>query len=210
MVDERALIEPVETAVPTTGRGGQQVEVDGGAGDFDAFYASAAPSLLRLAYARTGSWAVGEDLVQDAMADAHRRWREIGRYENPTAWARRAVLNRSVSTLRRRGRERRALERVANRPSSVVDPPVFADEELWAAIRGLSDRQLEVVLLLWFEDLSAAEVAATLGCGEETVRTHWRRARARLAEVLGEVDDGDGTDASDPSPGRSDDEGRRA
>jgi DNA-directed RNA polymerase specialized sigma24 family protein len=64
----------------------------------------------------------------------------------------------------------------------------LADTELWAAIRDLSDRQAEVVLLLWFEDRPAAEVARTLGCSEDTVRTHWRRARARLAEALG-VDD---------------------
>jgi RNA polymerase sigma factor (sigma-70 family) len=165
---------------------------------FDAFYARARPMLLRLAFARTGSWALGEDLVQDAMADAHRRWAEVGRLDNPTAWVRRAVLNRSISVLRRRGREQRALQRVAARPLTAGPDPVLADDELWGAIRNLSARQVDVVLLLWFEDLSVAEVATTLGCGEETVRTHWRRARARLAEVLGEDDiDGDGPATAD-------------
>lgn len=150
-----------------------------------------APSLRRLACARTGSWAAAEDVVQDVLSDAHRRWDVIGAYDLPAAWARRAVLNRSASWHRSRGREQRALERVAARDAipPASDEPVLADDDLWAAIRGLSDRQAEVVLLLWFEDLSAAEVASTLGCAEDTVRTHWRRARAHLAHALGETDD---------------------
>jgi RNA polymerase sigma factor (sigma-70 family) len=149
------------------------------------------PSLRRLVYARTGSWAAAEDVVQDALSDAHRRWDVIGAYDRPAAWARRAVLNRSASWHRSRGRERRALERVAARDAvpPAADEPALADDDLWAAIRALSDRQAEVVLLLWFEDLSASEVAATLGCAEDTVRTHWRRARSHLAEALGETDD---------------------
>ena len=67
--------------------------------------------------------------------------------------------------------------------------PTLADEALWSAIRSLSDRQVEVVLLLWFEDLPAKDVAAALGCGEDTVRTHWRRAPAHPRPLLGEPDD---------------------
>ena len=188
--------------------------VDGGAADFASFYASVAPSLRRLAYARTGSWAAAEDLVQDAMADAHRRWADVGELDNPAAWVRRAVLNRSISRLRRRGREHRALQRVVDERSGPgPEAPALADEELWKAIRSLSSRQTAIVLLLWFEDLPVAEVARTLGCGEETVRTHWRRARAKLADRLGERDgetasrrSGDGARASEidrDRPGRT-------
>ena len=157
---------------------------------FEGFFAQAYPGLRRLALARTGSWDAAEDLVQDAMADAQRRWEKIGRYDDPAAWARRAVLNRSSSRLRGRERERLALRRLAGRAEHQPPAePVFADEELWEAIRSLSERQMEVVLLLWFEELSVGEVALSLECGEQTVRTHWRRARARLAEALGERDD---------------------
>lgn len=162
--------------------------------DFDAFYAAAYPQVHRLAVARTGSWQAAEDLAQDAFADAARRWDDIGRYDDPVAWARRAVLNRSISRLRRQGREQRAVARLAGQADTspgagAADRPLLTDEALWAAIRALSPRQMAVVLLLWFEDLPVAEVAATLDCGEETVRTHWRRARARLATALGEPDD---------------------
>lgn len=168
----------------------------GGEVEVDSFCAGSIVGLRRLAFARTGSWPVAEDLVQDAMADAHHRWTEVGQFDNPAAWVRRAVLNRSISVHRRRGRERRALERVVAGTISTSEPPGLADEDLWVAIRALSPRQLEVVLLLWFEDLAVAEVATTLGCGEESVRTHWRRARQHLADALGEADD-------DPAPERA-------
>lgn len=146
--------------------------------------------LRRLAYARTGDWAAAEDVVQDVLSDAHRRWDVLRGYREPAAWARRAVLNRAASWHRRRGRENRALMRLAGRGRTEATieatEPRFADPELWTAIRSLSDRQVDVVLLLWFEDLSAREVAEVLRCGEDTVRTHWRRARARLAQELGE------------------------
>lgn len=153
--------------------------------DYEEFYAQSYPMLRRLAFARTGDRGAAEDLVQDALADAHRRWSEIQDYREPMAWARRAVLNRSASRWRRRGREAAALQRIdAARTDSVADAVAFRDEELWAAIRRLPRRQLEVVVLLWFEELSTDEVAATLGCGHESVRTHWRRARASLKQEL--------------------------
>jgi len=155
-----------------------------------ALVRDAGPALRRLAFARIGSWTAAEDVVQDVLSDAHRRWDVIGAYDEPAVWARRAVLNRAASWHRRRGREQRALARVASR-DGVARPgsePALADAELWAAVRALSDRQAEVVLLLWFEDRPVAEVARTLGCAEDTVRTHWRRARAHLAAALGEDD----------------------
>ncbi len=183
----------------TVGADGQPSSAaSGSSGDFDGFFRSAWSPLMRLAFARLGDAGAAEDLVQDVLADAHRRWAGLSGYDDPLAWARRAVLNRTVSRWRRAGTERRALAVVGpeqERRSSGVDDPTAdglggdeADPELWAAVRALPDRQRDVVLLLWFEDLPAAAVGEILGCGEDTVRTHWRRARVRLATTLGVAD----------------------
>jgi RNA polymerase sigma factor (sigma-70 family) len=156
-----------------------------GAGDYEAFVRAHLDGLRRLAFARTGSWAGAEDICQDVLADAFRRWSRLSRYDDPLAWARRAVLNRSVSRWRTREREQRALARLGGWRSAPSERgPVFQDPELWSALRRLSPRQFQVAILLWFEELTVAEVARTLGCGEDTVRTHWRRARASLADAL--------------------------
>lgn len=179
---------------------------------YERFYRRAWTPLLRLAHARLGSASTAEDLVQDVLADAHRRWADLGAYDDPLAWARRAVLNRTVSTWRRRDAEQRALRRVHGRapagPDHAPNPAEFpsaaeSDGELWAAVRALPNRQRDVVLLLWFEDLPAAEVGRILECGEDTVRTHWRRARKRLATTL-RIDDPDGHDVEHDA-GRTDD-----
>lgn len=194
------MADPVSGDGPTDGGPADGVAPDGVApapavrADYDRFVAESSVALLRLAFARTGDWADAEDLVQDAFADAYRRWDSIGRYDEPAIWARRVVLNRSVSRWRRRSNERRAMDRLAGRPPAAVsNGPRLADDELWQAIRSLPDRQRDVVLLRWFEDQPVATVAETLGCGEETVRTHWRRARATLAERLGETDGSEAT-----------------
>lgn len=169
-------------------RPGRRPRPDG----LDRLVAAERDRLRRLAHARTGSWPAADDIVQDVFLDAHRRWDVIGSYDSPEAWARRAVLNRAATWHRSRGREARAVGRLAGRAEHrgvVVDDPRLVDEDLWQAIRSLSDRQAAVVLLLWFEDLPAKAVADALECGEDTVRTHWRRARAQLARTLQEPDE---------------------
>jgi RNA polymerase sigma factor (sigma-70 family) len=161
--------------------------------DYPTFFREAWPALMRLAFARVGDVGVAEDIVQDVLADAHRKWGELAGYDDPLGWARRAVLNRSISRWRRLGNERRAMGIVASAARSAGPSDIFeADAELWNAVRSLPRRQRDVALLLWFEDLPARTVASILGCGEDTVRTHWRRARVRLADRLTERE-GSGT-----------------
>jgi RNA polymerase sigma-70 factor (ECF subfamily) len=58
------------------------------------------------------------------------------------------------------------------------------DDDLWTAVRELPGRQAQVLALTFLEDRTVADIAALLGCGEETVRTHLRRGRAALARRL--------------------------
>jgi RNA polymerase sigma-70 factor (ECF subfamily) len=61
-------------------------------------------------------------------------------------------------------------------------------------VRRLPRRQREVVVLVHVDDRSVADVAAVLGCAEDTVRTHLRRAHAHLARVLQEAVHDDATE----------------
>ena len=57
------------------------------------------PRLTALARALCGS-AVADDLAQEAMLDAYRRWPEVSRYDIPEAWVRRVCALRASSLLR--------------------------------------------------------------------------------------------------------------
>ncbi len=56
-------------------------------------------------------------------------------------------------------------------------------EMVWA-VRGLPDRQREVIVLRFFLDLSVGETARLLGFSEGTVKSHTDRALKRLRELL--------------------------
>lgn len=152
-------------------------------GDFDGFYRSHYPSVTRLAYSLCGSMAVAEELAQEAFVTAHRRWPRVAAFDRPDLWVRRVVINRSISHRRSLASERGAIERLREFPATATEVEL-ADEELWEAMRSLSGRQAEVLALVYVEDQPIAEVAAILGLGEETVRTHLKRGRAALSARL--------------------------
>lgn len=94
-----AVVEPV------IGRG---VGVERPVIDFDEFYRREFAGCVVLAVAVTGERQGAEDIAQEAMFDAHRRWERIGAYDSPRGWVRRVVVQRSVKWSRRRTNERRA------------------------------------------------------------------------------------------------------
>lgn len=153
--------------------------------DFRSFYQREYRSVLGMAYALTGDRSVAEDLCQDAFVAAFRRWTEVGVMEYPDAWVRRVVANRSASRFRRLASEGRALFRLGP-PSQEVPPPSEDSMAVWSALRRLPPRQAEIVVLIYFADLSHVDASALMGCSVETARTHLKRAKARLARALGD------------------------
>jgi RNA polymerase sigma factor (sigma-70 family) len=57
-------------------------------------------------------------------------------------------------------------------------------EWLWAEVRRLPRRQVQVVALTYVEGLSMPEIARVLGISKESVNTHLRRARGTLARLI--------------------------
>jgi DNA-directed RNA polymerase specialized sigma24 family protein len=104
---------------------------------FDDFFHANLSSLVRLGWALTGSLAVGEELAQEAMITAHRRWPAVSHYDCPEAWVRRVLTNRARSAMRRHRAEARAYSRA--RSGNDVLPPAdgLPDDELWRAVRSL-------------------------------------------------------------------------
>lgn len=151
---------------------------------FDELYRRDFHSLMALAYGLSGSRTAAEEVVQEAFLAAHRRWDRISRYDDPGLWLRRVVLNRSVSAIRRRVAEARALTRLRARPHRPAVLPERHDE-LWRAVRKLPSHQAQAVVLHYVDDCSVAEIATILGCADGTVKTHLHRARRTLAGVLG-------------------------
>jgi RNA polymerase sigma-70 factor (ECF subfamily) len=150
--------------------------------DFVTFYDREIRSVLGLAYVLSGSRTGAEDLAQDAFVAAYRHWDRVGAYENPGAWVRRVAANRSISAGRRRLAEAKALLRLGG--ERVTLPELSIDnEDLWAAVRRLPQRQAQVIALRYWDRRTAREIAEILELSEATVKSHLQRARQTLAET---------------------------
>ncbi len=156
---------------------------------FEAFYIRELPSLVTLARALTGSPGTAEDLAQEAMIAAYRRWDEVSAMGVPASWVRRVCANLATSHLRRRGIETRALLRLGGRRTqhSELSP---ADDAFWIAVRRLPRRQAQVIALHYVYDMYVSDIALTLECSESTVKAHLVRGRTALALRLG-LEEGD-------------------
>ena len=150
----------------------------------DLFRAHATP-LLRLAVVLTGDHALAEELVQEAFV------RCTAPARPPVPGAERAYLRRTVINLSHG--HHRHLRVVRRRPVDgrrTAWPPSIDvvrrdDQRLVAeAVRALPTRQRDCIVLRFYEDLTDAEIAETLGISAGSVKTHLHRARATLADRL--------------------------
>jgi RNA polymerase sigma-70 factor, ECF subfamily len=155
---------------------------------FDDFYRAELPRLVALARGLCPPH-LAEDLAQEAMLVAYRRWDHIAWLDSPVGYVRGICLNKAHSTTRRLFTEGRALQRYAVRPAARVDALDPDSERYWAEVRRLPPRQAQATVLYYALDLPVAEVAATLGCAEGSVKSHLSRARATLALRLGHTEE---------------------
>jgi RNA polymerase sigma-70 factor (ECF subfamily) len=151
--------------------------------DFEGFYRRDRRRVVALAYALSGSRTAAEELAQEAFLAAFGSWHKVGGYDDPGAWVRRVVVNHSVSRIRRRVAEARALTRLANRPTSPSELAPY-DAEFWRAVRSLPARQAQTVALHYVDDRSIDDIAAVLEIAPGTVKATLFQARKALAVAL--------------------------
>lgn len=185
--DVPVVQDSVTSLAGTPGSRGDQLDmVDVRDASFEEFVAGSSGRLLTLALLLTGNRRVeAEDLLQDALERAYRRWGRIIREGNPEPYVRQVLVNGSVDRWRRMRRRRE--EPLAGDGAVVVAGDridEFADRDLLLqAMAKLPPRQRAVLVLRYFEDLSEKQTAAILGCGVGTVKSQSSRALARLRQL---------------------------
>lgn len=131
--------------------------------------------LVRLASLWTDSTAEAEDVVQDVFAGTTL----IG-VSSPLPFLKVAVANRARSAARRKGTERRTVNRYASvmRPSTTAADDGLAtfDRALMLAIRRLPNRQRDIIILRYYMDWSIEQTADELNISPSAVRSSGHRA----------------------------------
>jgi RNA polymerase sigma factor (sigma-70 family) len=151
--------------------------------------------VFSLALRSTAHRADAEDLAAEAFLRAFRALRAYDE-DRLTAlavrpWLVTVVLNTARN--RARDRDRRPTLGDAEPPESPDAGPSVEDRvetaeqgrELAEHLAALPEKQRLAVVLRHVVDLPVAEVAAVLGCGENTARSHAARGLARLRNRLG-------------------------
>jgi RNA polymerase sigma-70 factor (sigma-E family) len=142
-------------------------------------------ALLRSAYLLTGDQHLAEDLVQEALARAHRAWHRLERPENAEAYARKVMYHAQVS-LWRRPKVTEVLPGDLDAEPAGDDPADDTVQRLTLrrALLTLTAKQRAVIVLRFFEDCTEAEAAQLLGVSVSTVKTQTGRALERLRTLL--------------------------
>jgi RNA polymerase sigma-70 factor (ECF subfamily) len=110
-------------------------------------------------------------------------------------WLFRVMANRCHLEHRRRSRWRRlwsslSLAWTANYVSSRSLVYGELKQEINRALATLSEVDRKLVVMRYFSDLNSREIADIVGMPETTVRGHLRAARRKLADELGDLNDG--------------------
>jgi DNA-directed RNA polymerase specialized sigma24 family protein len=147
---------------------GHDASAEGASHAVAALYQVHYPALVRLAALLVPDLATAEDIVQDAFAAVHGRWQVQPDADAALAYLRWSVVHRSRSV-----------------------PPLVPAEgtgepgsAVVSALRALSPRQREVVVLQYFADLPEAEIAAATGLSMAAVRDHAAQALSSLQAGL--------------------------
>ena len=151
---------------------------------FRDFYKREYRGLVALAYSLINDRTMADDIAQEALVAAFRRWDHVAALESPLGWVRRVVANKSVSLIRRRLAELRALTRIGSLAERRADAPE-SDADFWVLVRSLPRRQAQVIALHYVSDMSVTEIAVVLGCKEGSVKASLFKARQHLMKSLG-------------------------
>jgi DNA-directed RNA polymerase specialized sigma24 family protein len=144
---------------------------------FDEVYAAERTRVVRTAYLVVGSYAVAEELAQEAFVRLHEHFADV---VNPGGFLRTAVVRLAISWRRRDTREQLHLATVDG-PGPTGDVVI---DETWEALDALSPERRVAIVLRFYEDMSHEEIAAAMGCRVATARTRVHRALADLRKEL--------------------------
>ncbi|HEU5457309.1 MAG TPA: sigma-70 family RNA polymerase sigma factor [Terracidiphilus sp.] len=155
--------------------------------------------IFRFLLASTRDQDLAETLTQETFLKAHRNWAGFRGESSAMTWLMRIAINLQKDHWRnRRLQFWRQTQNAAVDMDEAGDwlPSNQASQEqtllareqvrhVGRAVQGLSERQRTVFLLRFVEEMELAEISATTGLREGTVKAHLSRALARVRTELG-------------------------
>lgn len=138
-------------------------------------------SILRLAYSYLHNEEDAEDILQDTLITYMNKSPDFESTVHEKAWLLRVAANLSKNKIQYN----------KTRDTDELNDELVAEGRtdlsfVWDAVKELSEAQRSVIHLFYQENYSTAEIAGILGEKEATVRSHLKRGRDKLQEILKE------------------------
>jgi RNA polymerase sigma-70 factor (sigma-E family) len=149
-------------------------------------YARHFRALVRTAVLLVRDVPTAEDVVQESFLALHDGWQRLKDPDNALAYLHQAVVNRSRSVLRHRTVvDKYPLKVPPDMPSAEHGALVLLERHaVVTALRDLTERQREAIVLRYYADLSEAEIARAMGISRGAVKSHTSRGMAALRAGL--------------------------
>lgn len=167
------------------GQGSFEPSGKGGRTKTDAEIASAfdtfGNSILRLAYSYLHNMEDAEDILQETLIRYMNKAPDFDTGEHEKAWLLRVAANLAKNKI----------DYNTIRKTDQLKDELVAEEQndlsfVWEAVKNLPEAERAVIHLFYQEGYATAQIAGILNEKEATVRSHLRRGRAKLKEILKE------------------------
>ena len=159
-------------------------------GEFSDFVSERYAGLFRTALLLTGNRETAEDVVQATLVRAFVHWGRVRRADNLDAYVRRMVVNEVLSFRRRRWTREVVVDDPDRLPYAAVqespEDAVVDRRDMASALASLTLRQRAVLVLRYYDGLSEAEIAESMGIRPGSVKGHARAGLAKLGARLGD------------------------
>ena len=147
------------------------------------------PSLLAYAIAFTGQRSTAEDLVQEALIKTFGRPRRFSSAVHAENYVRRAIASVFVDDARRKAVVARTTARLSSQTRAdarVTDPAPAIDArgDVPQALQQLPPQVRAVVVLKYYDDFTAAQIADRLGLALGSVKRYLHDGNRQLRDLL--------------------------
>jgi RNA polymerase sigma-70 factor, ECF subfamily len=128
---------------------------------------------------------IAEELAQDVFLSLYQSLTSIKSREHLIFWLRKVTIRRCMDYSRRlKLRTAASIDDIAEPSLTPAQPDVFLSKWLKRCVDALPEKARLILVLRYQEDLEPADIARVMNIPVNTVKSHLRRALARLREEL--------------------------
>jgi len=121
-----------------------------------------------------------DDCYQETWVAALRAYPKLRDASNLRSWIFTVAHRKAIDHIRARRRAPVAVGAVADAPAAAATGPAAPDEDLWAQVRELPDKQRTALALRYVADAGYDEISAAMGTSQDAARRNVHEALKRL------------------------------